>query len=280
MYGLYLETPNFNKTYFTNNNIIDPSKKENCLIKMGRFVLPQKENPVPAVTSRLEVNKKELSDEEIEFVMETKYGDPKICMDKKRQILAVLAKKNPSREEISRLFHTESILLRGLMLWHTNNHVSLTHNYLFVEHQGKFAAGFRDVEDFQGCRKQEISGYGNKEEWKYNVLFGHVLAWYQKNNPKRLAYLEKLIDTHICGFDAYHYFKNTDLQYVLADRFLRNMGNITPIDNLDSDTFVKDFLQAYQQKMNFSEFFKKQYSLFDTYFGVKQPEQVVETERE
>lgn len=137
-----------------------------------------------------------------------------------------------------------------------------------VHHNGRFAAGFWDVENFQGCKKQGLNEYRSSDNRTTNVLFSHVLRWYQENDPERIKYFEKLIDKHICTFDKYHYFKNTDLQYVMADRYLWNMGNITPVDDLKNGTFVQDFVSSYERKLDFANFFKKQYELFDKYFGV------------
>ncbi len=65
-------------------------------------------------------------------------------------------------------------------------------------------------------------------------------------------------------------FKNSHLKYVLADRFIRGLGNITPVDNMNNKNMLKyDLIKVYQRKLDFQNYFKKQYFLFDKYFWFK-----------
>ncbi len=144
LYGLYIEVPAFNKQYLYDNDVIIPKKKQNCIIKAWRFVLPDNA-PKSTVTSRMEYTHKKAADKDINFVFETKYGNEDVCFDKKRTLLNTINKKDVKFEEISKLVNTESVLMRWLILRHTNNHISYTHNYLLIENNWKFSAFFWDI---------------------------------------------------------------------------------------------------------------------------------------
>lgn len=269
LYGIYLEVPTFNTTYLKDSWIVDPDKDRQCIEKMARFLLPKGVYKNIPVTSRLEVNKYPFSDEQVNFTMETKYGDKDTCMQHKRRLLDVINQASPTWDAIKKIAHPESILLRGMILRYTNNHISFTHNYLLVYHDWGYYAGFRDIENFHGCQKQSLEDYFNDDNRQYNKLFGHVLRRYQQNEPQTIAKFTAMIQQRICSKNPYVYFKNNHLPYVMADRYLRNMGNINPVSQLSSQGFVDDFFQTYADKMDFKEFFQKQYDLFDVYFGLK-----------
>ncbi len=266
LYWLYIQVPAFNKQYLIDTNVIYPKKKKNCILKVWRFVVPSI-YPDFWLTSRLEYTWKPVDKKQIDFVLETKYWNDKVCYDKKKKLLDIINKPWLDFDEIKQMVNVESVLMWWLILRQTNNHISFTHNYLLVENNWKFSMWFWDIENFEWCKWQNIDNYFKKDNWQYNVLFTKVLKRYLKNNPQKIKDFEKKIAQRICNYDSYLRFKNENLKYVLADRFMWWLWNFTPVDSKNEDNIKYDLIKAYKNKLNFQKYFKKQYNLFDQYFG-------------
>ncbi len=267
LYWLYLEVPAFNKDYLNDTKIVEPKKKKNCILKVSKYVLPDNK-PKNTLTSRLEYNWKPTK-KDINFVLETKYWKEDICYQKKKKLLDIINQKWDNFEELSKLVNTESVLMWWLILRHTKNHISYTHNYLLVENNNKFSAGFWDIEWFKWCRKQSINKYFKNWRYKYNLLFSKVLKWYIQNNPEKIEEFEKKIYDKICNYNEYLKFKNLNLKYVIADRFYRSIWHISPmfLENvLRWNIYKTDFLKIYKDKIDFRTYFQKQYKYFDKNF--------------
>jgi len=276
IYGLYLSVPDLDKWFFLQNGILDVKKSQNCIFKVPVFA--SENNIKDNITSKLEIinNQKTIIEDgkskiytNLSWIYELEYGNDDFCFPKLEQMINIV--NEPFEyQKLSQIVNLESVLFWWLIHIFTKNEVSLTHNYLMVLNDDKFNMWFWDTEDFHGCQNIDISSYTPNNRY-YNKLFNQTFEYYKKNNPDKIVFFEQIIKENICNQGIYHNFKNTHLKYIFADRFLWNIWNVRKVDiwkvSESKQSLLDDLRSISQKKTDFNNFYKKQYSIFDEYFG-------------
>lgn len=258
-YGVYTRVPNFNKEYLTFNWYDDVSQKNSCILKVYKLFTHEL-NPYnsPILTTLETIWKYDMQD--VELLADVKYGRNN-CYSQLENLIHYLNSKPLG--SVSDMIDKESVLYRWLTNWVSQTLLSYEHNYILAVHHWRYAMWFWDNEAFHWCVDAHYTGY--REQPHQNLLFSHVLRWYENNNPSFIDKTIQSIQKDLCDPVLYQTIKEKDLPYILYDRYLWNAGHFTVLDFRDRsyNTLLYD---VFYKRINFPDYKEKMLKAFDDYF--------------
>lgn len=262
-YGVYEKVPNLNKEFLESNGLVNVNSKNSCILKIYKLITKNNNSDWFPILTTLETISHDFDYLDVAFMSDLKYWNDN-CFYQFSHLISFLNNSTMwDLWSIWKLIDKKSVLFWWIanIVWNTM--LSFEHNYLIAINNWKFYIWFWDNEAFRWCVNDDISGYWNQPH--QNLLFSYVLKWYEENDPDQISQMLKLVKDHLCSKELFTDFKENHLQYVLYDRYLRNIGHFSTLDNRDrgANAYLYD---VYYGLLDFDSYIDKMNRLFDEFF--------------